>query len=84
MTVLLGAAPPANLDALLDARGGDRLEHRTSDQLNRVGGLGPAGAARVVAAVELGRRTLTRTPEPRVRLEEPWNAAADLVPRYGG
>ena len=46
-------------------------------------GLGPTGTAKVVAAVELGRRTLTRAPKPRVRLKEPWDAAADLVSKYG-
>ena len=72
LTALLGDRPPGGFDALLDMWGLHGIERCTPDELRRMAGLGPTGAAKVVAAVELGRRTLTRAPKPRVRLEEPW------------
>ena len=38
----------------------------------------------MLAAVELGRRTLTRAPAARVQLGSPRDAAAYLTPRFGG
>jgi DNA repair protein RadC len=53
------------------------------DDLTRVGGIGPARAAQIVAAVELGRRTLTRAPSARMRIRNASEAAAYLLPRFG-
>jgi DNA repair protein RadC len=47
------------------------------------GGLGRARAAQVVAAVELGRRTLVRASAGRPRLNTPREMAAYLLPQYG-
>jgi DNA repair protein RadC len=69
---------------LLTAADGVRgLLHATRDDLLRVRGLGPARAAQVLAAVELGRRALTRRPADRVQLTGPREAAAFLLPAYG-
>ena len=52
-------------------------------QLRRVPGVGPAKAAQILAAVELGRRTLSRSPAERALLRSPRDVAAYLLPRYG-
>jgi DNA repair protein RadC len=72
-------------NAVLAAHGGLRGLGRCScDDLSRVPGIGPARAAQIVAAVELGRRTLTRAPAERPHLKNPMAAAAYLLPRFGG
>jgi DNA repair protein RadC len=72
-------------NALLAASGGlHGLVRCTCDELSRVPGIGPARAAQITAAVELGRRTLTRAPAERPRLTSPHVAAAYLLPRFGG
>jgi DNA repair protein RadC len=69
---------------LLAAHGGVHgLARCTADELTRVAGMGRARAAQIVAAVELGRRTLVRAPHARVRLANPRDAAAYLLPRFG-
>ena len=77
-----GALALAN--ALLAARGGlHGMVRSTSDDLSRVAGIGVAKAAQLLAAVELGRRTLTRAPQARVPLRSPSEAAAYLMPAFG-
>jgi DNA repair protein RadC len=72
-------------NALLAACGGlHRLGRCTCDDLSRVPGIGRARAAQITAALELGRRTLTRAPAERPHLTSPQIAAAYLLPRYGG
>src|SRR5687768_4920816 len=51
--------------------------------LRHVLGIGGARAAQVVAAVELGRRTLVRAVAERPRLNTPRLLAAYLLPQYG-
>jgi len=53
------------------------------DELERVPGIGATRAARVLAAVELGRRTLTRDSPDRPRFMTPADAAHYLMPRFG-
>ena len=77
-----GALAVAN--ALLGARGGVHgLVRSTVDSLSRIDGIGPAKAAQILAAVELGRRTLTRPPDARRPLRTPAEAAAYLLPAFG-
>src|SRR5262245_54552228 len=77
-----GALRVAN--ELLAARGGIHgLARSIPDELLRVPGIGQARAAQLVAAVELGRRTLTRGSRARLRLDTPRAAAAYLLPRFG-
>jgi DNA repair protein RadC len=71
-------------NALLARHGGVHgLARCNADELTRVAGVGRARAAQVVAAVELGRRTLVRAPNARLRLGNPREAAAFLLPRFG-
>ena len=60
------------------------LSRGTCDDLARVPGIGPARAAQIVAALELGRRTLTHAPAERIQLGSPNAAALYLLPRFGG
>jgi DNA repair protein RadC len=70
---------------LLAAHGGlHGLTRAPCDELMRAAGVGPARAAQIVAALELGRRTLTHAPGARVQIRGPKDAAAFLMPRYAG
>ena len=53
------------------------------ESLMRLHGIGAARAAQVVAAIELGRRTLTRAGQERVQLVSPRAVAEFLLPLYG-
>jgi DNA repair protein RadC len=70
---------------VLDVAGGvEGLAHLAVDDLLRVSGVGPPRAARVVAAVELGRRAVTRRGLERPQLKTPRELAEYLLPLYGG
>lgn len=71
-------------NALLQHGGGlHGLTRVSADALAMVGGIGRARAAQVLAAVELGRRTLRRGPGARPQLRTPQEAAAFLLPSHG-
>jgi DNA repair protein RadC len=53
------------------------------DDLRRLDGMGLAKAAQVLAAVELGRRTLLRSPPARVKFNHPREVAGYLLPQFG-
>jgi DNA repair protein RadC len=77
-----GALGVAN--EVLQARGGlHGLVRSACDDLARVAGVGLAKAARLVAALELGRRTLAHAPGARVHLRTPRDAATYLLPAFG-
>jgi DNA repair protein RadC len=59
------------------------LPRMAVESLRDVSGVGPARAARIVAAVELGRRTLTRAVAKRAKLGTPKQLAAYLLPQFG-
>jgi DNA repair protein RadC len=76
-----GALVVAN--TLLEARGGlHGLLRASCEDLARINGIGSARAAQIVAALELGRRTLARAPGARLPLQTPHDAAALLMPVY--
>ena len=65
-------------------RGGLHALARSScTDLACVPGIGSAKAARLVAALELGRRTLARAPGARTLIRSPRDAAAFLLPKFG-
>jgi DNA repair protein RadC len=82
-----GRADTSVLDlanAVLARTGGvEGLTRATADQLTGVEGIGVARAAQVLAAVELGRRTLTRAERKRVQVTSPRSVAELLLPLYG-
>jgi DNA repair protein RadC len=77
-----GALDLAN--AALDAVGGlHGLARATVDDLRQVPGIGSARAAQLIAAVEMGRRTLVRGRRERPQIVTPRDAAELLVPQFG-
>ena len=90
IAIVLGQGRPraSALDlanALLAAAGGIEGLHRVRhDDLVAVRGIGRARAAQVLAAVELGRRTLTRGGRARVQVTSPRAVAELLMPQYAG
>jgi DNA repair protein RadC len=77
-----GALALANL--VLDAAGGlHGLPARSGDELRQIPGVGEAKAAQLLAAVELGRRTLLRQPADRPQLLTPGEVATYLLPEFG-
>jgi DNA repair protein RadC len=69
---------------ILEAAGALHGIPRTSvDELRRIDGMGAAKAAQVLAAVELGRRTLLRCPPARLQFAHPREVAAYLLPQFG-
>src|SRR5918994_704420 len=70
-------------NAVLAAYGGlPGLTRCTVDDFVRVVGIGRVRAAQIVAALELGRRSLARAPSERFQLRAPNDAAAYLMPRF--
>lgn len=59
------------------------MTRMTRDEMCQTPGIGPAQASRVLAGLELGRRTLTRPSDERLVMTAPAMAAAHLLPRYG-
>ena len=55
----------------------------TVDELVRIAGIGQARAAQILAALELGRRSLGGAPEQRLQFRKPSEAAEYLLPRFG-
>jgi DNA repair protein RadC len=71
-------------NALLAAHGGlHELMRCTLDDFSRTAGIGGARASQLMAALELGRRTLAHAPSARLRIRGPEEAAAYLMPRFG-
>jgi DNA repair protein RadC len=82
-----GQAATSALDLanrVLERTGGiDGLARARHDELTQLPGIGSARAAQVLAAVELGRRTLTRAVRHRVQITSPRMVAELLLPLYG-
>jgi DNA repair protein RadC len=70
--------------AVLEEAGGlHALARLGRHALERIVGVGAAKASQIVAAVELGRRTLVRPAVGRVQFTAPRDAAAFLMPQFG-
>jgi DNA repair protein RadC len=79
-----GASALDLANAVLAGVGGvEGLARARSDDLVRIAGVGAARSAQVLAAVELGRRTLTRAGRQRVQVTSPRAVARLLLPLYG-
>jgi DNA repair protein RadC len=59
------------------------LTRASPGELRLVPGVGGARMAQILAAVELGRRTLVRSPVERPRLSSPRQLALYLLPQFG-
>jgi DNA repair protein RadC len=64
--------------------GAGGLARVSLDELQRVEGVGDRRAARLLAAVELGRRALVRGGDERPRFRSPAEIAHHLMPLHGG
>jgi DNA repair protein RadC len=71
-------------DVLYAAGGADGLLRLGLDELCGVGGVGAARAARLMAAVELGRRALVREAGDRPQFRSLSDLVQYLMPLYGG
>lgn len=71
-------------DVMAAADGAQGLARIGVDALCRIRGVGPSRAARLLAAVELGRRTLFGDPGDRPVMLSPKALADYLAPRYAG
>ena len=89
LALLLGAGTRGRsaldvANSLLESAGGLRaLTRMGRDELLRAHGVGAARAARVQAALELGRRSLSRDPTERPQFGTPREVAAFLLPLFG-
>ena len=68
---------------LVKAGGLHRLSRLSVDELAATPGIGVAQASRIQAAIELGRRTLTRVPVLRRQILSASDAADVLLPEHG-
>lgn len=86
LEALLGAGsaatPALETARRLDAVGLRALSESSVDELGRVRGLGPAQAARLAAALELGARAAIARAVERGALQDPHAAASYLLGRY--
>ena len=71
-------------DVLRAARDAGGLTRLGFDELKRVPGVGSSRAARLLAAVELGRRTIGREAGERPQLSTPDAVGRYLLPLFGG
>ena len=71
-------------DVLVAARNAGGLTRLGLDELRRVPGVGVSRAARLLAAVELGRRTIRQEAGERPQLSTPEAVGRYLLPMYGG
>jgi DNA repair protein RadC len=70
---------------LIAAAGGVHgLLRLSRDELAQVFGVGDAIASRLMAAFELGRRTLAQAPDPKLRFTTSVECGLFLLPRFGG
>lgn len=90
IAVLLGSGVPSHCalalsrDVLRLAGGLAGLSSLGFDQLRQITGIGMSRAARLLAALELGRRALTMGRGERRRFATPTELAEYLLPLYGG
>jgi len=82
-----GTAQASALDVANDVLGCSAGVHGLTrmhrDELADIAGVGAAVAARIIAGVELGRRTLTLPPAERPQFMTPHETAGFLLPRFG-
>lgn len=84
LAIVMGHESVDLANAVLAAVNGAHALTRTSiDDLRQVHGIGPAKAAQIIAATELGRRTLVRPLDDRVQFRTPRDAAAYIIPLFG-
>jgi DNA repair protein RadC len=85
LAIVLGHETTDVANAVLRAISGAHALTRSSpEDLCRIEGIGPAKAAQILAATELGRRTLVGPIDERVQFLTPRQAADYIIPLFGG
>lgn len=79
LQVVTGVADYDTAHSLLASDGVKGLARMTTEELTAVPGVGPQTAARIKAAIELGRRVATATRTDTPRITSPADAAALLM-----
>ena len=82
LEVIVGLARGREL--LVHLGGLEGLLTASPEQISKIPGIGPAKAARLLAAVELGRRTMALPGEQRRRITSPAGAAEIFLARLAG
>ena len=84
IAIIAGANGHQTAAAVLEECGAvQQLPHESVHDLTRIASVTPRRAATIVAAVELGRRTLMRPAPETPRLGSPREVASYLLPAYG-
>ena len=78
-----GKAALGDNELLADLGGLRGLARVSPVELSRRRGVGPATASRLVAAIELGRRSVVRAGPARLQIAAAVDAARYLLPRFG-
>ena len=86
LALVLGTADGLDLarEVLAATGGAGNLGRFTSSQLQQVRGIGEAQAARMLAAVEIGRRAMRPAADERLRITSPSDAANLIMPEVSG
>ena len=90
LAIVIGGGTPgvsalSLANAVLATAGGlHGLMRMTPDDLRGVTGVGAARSAQILAALELGRRSLLTRPPARAQMVSPRDIVAFLLPEYGG
>lgn len=84
LAIVMGRESVDLANAILQTlHGAHALTKASMDDLQRIKGVGPAKAAQLIAATELGRRTLVRPLTDRVQFRTPHDAATYIIPLFG-
>jgi DNA repair protein RadC len=85
LIALVTGCPSLDSAAEMVAQAGDlrTLATMSTEELTRADGIGPASAAAVQAALELGRRLVAEDSPDRWQVRAPSDAAHVLMPKYG-
>lgn len=83
LALLIGGPDQLEIAQAVVQRFGDTLSHATPDELQAILGIGQATAARIQAALELGRRLTLPSPTDRPQISAAPDAAQVLTPWIG-
>lgn len=83
LAVLIGGPDQLEIAQAVVQRFGDTLDHVLLEELMTIPGIGAATAARIQAAVELGKRIAHAPDDDRFQIKQPADAAHLLIPAIG-